>query len=81
MTKVTAAAARSQLSHLLDVAEQGEEVVVERRGVHFRLVLDVPSREQIQPSPLIIDDPEVLAGNWTWRSAENGQLVFQAREE
>ena len=81
MNIVNAAAARGQLSHLLDEVEQGEEVVVERRGVRFRLVLDVSPREDIPPSPLIIDDPEVLAGNWTWRSAENGQLVFQAREE
>jgi len=80
MTRFTASAAQLQLFELLDVVEQGEEVVVERRGTRFRVVLDDARSDEIPPSPLIIKDPDVLAGNWTWQADENGQLDFQIRE-
>jgi len=36
--------------------------------------------KKIPPSPLVIDDAEVLSGNWTWRSDEDGKLSFQTRQ-
>ena len=35
--------------------------------------------KSIPPSPLVIDDTEVLSGNWTWRSDADGKLSFQSR--
>jgi hypothetical protein len=39
----------------------------------------VAREKKIPPSPLVIDDAEVLAGNWTWLSDENGKLSFEPR--
>jgi len=40
----------------------------------------VAQGKKIPPSPLIIDDAEVLSGNWTWRSDGDGRLSFQSRQ-
>jgi hypothetical protein len=79
MSRVTATAARRNLFHLLDAAEKGEEVILERRGTRFRLSLEPPSREAIPSSPLIIEDPDVLAGDWSWRADSKGELAFEPR--
>ncbi|MFN7959859.1 MAG: hypothetical protein U0002_01175 [Thermoanaerobaculia bacterium] len=77
MTKVSAQQASSYLLDLLDAVEQGEEVVVERAGREFRLSL-VQHPAQTEPI-LIIEDPDVLSGEWTWAAGEDGQLDFQAQ--
>jgi hypothetical protein len=79
MPRVTATAARRNLFHLLDAAEKGEEVILERRGARFRLSLDPPSRQEIPPSPLIVEDPDILSGDWTWRAETDGELTFTPR--
>ena len=81
MTRVTANVAREQLPRLLDAVEHGEEVVVEREGREFRLSLVSDSSPARRVSPLIIDDPDVLSGDWTWTAGEDGRLHFQPRHQ
>ena len=81
MARYSASDARRQFSGLLDAAERGEEVVLERHGVRFRLTLDPSTPEPASSSPLIIEDEDVLSGNWTWATDEQGRLKFSARDE
>jgi antitoxin (DNA-binding transcriptional repressor) of toxin-antitoxin stability system len=73
--------AQKDFLRLLDAVEQGEEVVVEHGGRRFRLSLVPPATTKTVSSPLIIEDTEVLSGNWTWVSDEEGRLQFRARRE
>lgn len=79
MARFSVAEARRQFSRLLDVAEQGEDVVLERRGVRFRLIVEADADASSEPtgSPLIVADADVMAGQWTWTAADDGQLQFQ----
>ena len=78
MTRLTATEARRQLFKLLDAVERGEDVVLERAGVRFRLTLDAkPGTEQAPSSPLIVEDAALLDGDWSWRTDAQGDLVFQ----
>jgi len=73
-------------SHLLDAAEAGDAVVIERRGTRFRLETDRGDtrralRRGAAPAPLIeYVDPAVMAGQWTWEWAKGG-LRFAARRK
>ena len=66
---------------LLDAAERGEAVVLERHGVRFRLTLDPSTSEPVASSPLIIEDDDTLSGNWTWAADKRGHLQFSVRDE
>lgn len=82
MKRVTATEARRRLFQLLDAVENGEDIVLERSGVRFRLTLDKARERAEDPgSPLIVDDPALLEGDWTWQTDEDGQLVFQSRRD
>lgn len=66
MLRHTATTARKHFSDLLDAAEAGESVFVERRGRTFRLELvpldaPVPDRK-----PLFTADESLLAGDWSF---------------
>lgn len=86
MVRFTASEARRQISRLLDAAERGEEVIVERKGARFRISLDTSGSgkglevAQAAPSPLLIEDEAILSGQWTWVSDQDGKLQFQARD-
>ena len=73
MVHYRASEAQRQFSKLLDAAERGEEVMIGRRGVYFRLILE-PSNTQ--NTPFILEE-DVLSGNWTWAADEAGQLHFK----
>ena len=82
MTHVTASEARQELFRLLDAVEQGEAVVVERKGVRFRLSLLEPApgkRAAGSASPIEVRDADVLSGDWTWSGDQDGQLQFRPR--
>jgi len=67
MARYTVSEARRRFFQLLDAAERGEEVVLERRGVRFRLVVE-PARVQAPcEAPLEILDCALLDGQWSWR--------------
>jgi prevent-host-death family protein len=65
--------ARARFGEILDEAEQGSPVVIERRGVHFRLVAE-PSRRARRSAERLFDyvDPDVMSAGWTWRQGPDG---------
>jgi antitoxin (DNA-binding transcriptional repressor) of toxin-antitoxin stability system len=74
--RYTSSQLRSRLSEVLDAAERGESVVVERRGARFRLIADRGSAAIARPKPrrplFEIVDPAVAAGQWTWNWSPRG---------
>jgi prevent-host-death family protein len=74
MKRYTAAAAKQQFSHLLDVVERGESVLIERRGVRFRLLSERPTTPKRTPRAPVIEivDPAVAAGKWKWEWEPEG---------
>lgn len=84
VTHLTASDARQEFFRLLDAVEHGEAVVVERKGVRFRLSLLEPAagtHPSGSASPVEVSDPDVLSGDWTWGGDENGQLQFRPRRK
>lgn len=81
MKRYTAAQARERLAEALDSAERGVPVVIERRGVRFRLDAVRPARRSGKRAPLIESlDPALESGQWSW-SWESGVLGFFARRK
>jgi antitoxin (DNA-binding transcriptional repressor) of toxin-antitoxin stability system len=79
MKRYTAAQARARLSQALDDAEAGSPVVIERRGVRFRIVREPSPAARPRRAPLVeILDPAVERGQWTWAPASRG-LRFRSR--
>ncbi len=82
MPRFTATEARKQLFRLLDSAEKGEEVILERRGTRFRIMLDPGPKSGDHPiAPLNVTDKDVLSGEWTWTAGAEGELQFRARRK
>ena len=80
MKRYTAAQARAQLAAILDAAEKGEDVVIERRGRRFTVSV---SRSGQRRSPhavrsIEIVDSAVAEGQWTWSGSGTG-LRFSKR--
>jgi antitoxin (DNA-binding transcriptional repressor) of toxin-antitoxin stability system len=74
MKAYTAAAARQRFSLLLDAAERGEPVIIERRGVRFRVEPErraAPKRTR-RTAVIEIVDPAVAKGEWIWKRAPDG---------
>jgi prevent-host-death family protein len=79
MKRYSVTTARQRISDLLNAAEAGESVVIERRGVQFRLVA-VRSAEHPRRRNLVLEmDPAVEEGRFTWEAGESG-LSFSRRE-
>jgi antitoxin (DNA-binding transcriptional repressor) of toxin-antitoxin stability system len=78
MRRYSASEARKSLAGLLDAAEHGEDVVIERRGVRFALKARSTRRKGRRRSVVAWVDPAVDAGNWTWELGVRG-LRFAAR--
>ena len=74
MKRYSVAQARIHFSHLLDAAEAGDAVVIERRGTRFRLTPDRTSRHRTAATRSVIEyvDPAVMEGRWTWEWATGG---------
>jgi antitoxin (DNA-binding transcriptional repressor) of toxin-antitoxin stability system len=81
MKRYSAAQARASLSGLLDAVQAGESVVIERRGVRFRIEAERRSkRRRPRPSSLIERvDPVVMEGEWTWRWGKEGLEFVERR--
>lgn len=76
MKHLKVAEARARFGEVLDEAEKGAEVVIERRGVRFRVVADQPEATRTAGQVLFDTlDPDVLSGQWTWKAAPAG-LTF-----
>ena len=77
MPRSSASEARRNFFALLDAAERGEDVVLERHGVRFRLVREDGLPQALPDSPLIVADPSLLEQDWTWAPDASGDLQFK----
>lgn len=77
--RYSVAEARKNLADLLNAAESGEIVVIERRGVRYTLRTAEPIAKTKRKNLVEESDPAVDAGNYTWDDSEGG-LAFTARE-
>jgi antitoxin (DNA-binding transcriptional repressor) of toxin-antitoxin stability system len=77
MKKYSVAMVRDRLAEALDHAEAGIPVVIERRGLRYRLMLepDEPRRARRRASLIDTLDPAVEAGEWSWEWTSDG-LTF-----
>jgi prevent-host-death family protein len=74
------AEARAQFGNLLDQAEQGEPVFIERKGVRFLLSVaraEPPAARRGAFFSAV--DPDVMGGEWTWTWGRKG-LAFKSRQ-
>ena len=80
MRRYTAAQAREHFADLLDAAEGGQPVVIERRGVRFAVHAQARNARRPSRRKAIIEsvDSAVAAGRWTW-SWKSDRLSFQRR--
>jgi prevent-host-death family protein len=83
MKRYTTATAKQRFSLLLDAAERGEPVIIERRGVRFRVQTDrQSSRKRPRRNPVIeIVDPAVANGEWQWQWSLNGLRFSKIKRE
>jgi prevent-host-death family protein len=73
------AEARARFGEVLDQAEAGAPVLIERRGVRFRVVVDGAPKRRAAASFDYVDD-EVIDGQWTWEPGDAG-ISFKARRK
>ena len=78
MSHMKVAEARARFGEILDEAERGQPVVIERRGVHFRIIAEARATLPPATSPFEFVDPAVAGGQWTWRPKKGG-LAFARR--
>ena len=75
--KYSVAGARQHLAEVLDSAESGEDVVIERRGVRFAIKPVASTTRARRRKPRIeILDPNVEAGTWSWSWSEGGGAIL-----
>jgi hypothetical protein len=79
MKSFKVAEARARLGELLDEAESGQTVFIERHGVRFILTADRKEAPAAPPaSPIKWVHPDVMSGQWTWDLSPKG-LRFRPR--
>jgi hypothetical protein len=73
------AEARARFGEILDEADQGETVIIERRGVRYRLQRDTRAPKRAPRRSIFAwVDPVVMSGQWTWTPTKKG-LRFTPR--
>ena len=79
MKRYSSSQVRERLADVLDAAERGEEVIIERRGVRYfvRAERAKPARRTRQRLIRTLD-PGVAAGEWTWTWKADG-LTFSSK--
>ncbi len=75
--RYTVAAVRERLADALDEAEKGIPVIIERRGVRYRLTMEpsAPRRTGKRRPRIQVLDPAVQRGEWTWEWTPDGLVV------
>jgi antitoxin (DNA-binding transcriptional repressor) of toxin-antitoxin stability system len=81
MKHLKVAEARARFGEILDEAEKGATVIIERRDVRFRLVAE-PQQPSDTPKAALFDfvDPAVMTGQWTWKVTSKG-VTFASRRK
>lgn len=73
------AEARARFGEMLDDAEKGVPVVIERRGVRFRILAEPATAPKASKGVFDFVDPVVADGQWTWKAGRRG-LAFAPRK-
>ena len=69
----TVSQVRECLAEVLDQADRGVPVVIERRGIRYSLKAERPAPVRRQKKSAIeILDPSVAEGQWTWDLGHGG---------
>jgi hypothetical protein len=72
---------RERLAEALDEVDKGGHVIIERRGVRYRLSRDTTRPRPTRRKALIeILDPSVAEGEWAWDWTATG-LRFRGRRK
>lgn len=79
MKRYTSSVVRERFAEILNAADRGEEVVIERRGVRY--VLRAESKRPARKRRPLIEymDPAVAAGQWTWEPGPDGLEFVDTR--
>lgn len=70
--------ARARFGDVLDQAEQGDDVFIERNGVRFRVQVERSAPARDAGSPFAAVDPSVRNGQWSWTQGRRG-VTFRTR--
>lgn len=73
------AEARARFGEILDQAEAGTPVLIERRGVRFRVVVDEAPKGASRAGFAFVD-AAVMDGQWGWEPGKSG-VTFKARKK
>jgi hypothetical protein len=78
MKRYPVAVLRERLAEALDAAYQGVPVVIERKGVRYRLTREPAAKKarSVRNRLFEIIDPAVMAGEWTWDWSPDGGMKF-----
>lgn len=80
MKRYTVAMVRERLADALDDAERGIPVLIERRGVRYRLEVERSKpRKKARKSLLTVVDKSVDGGQWAWDVTAKG-VRFRGRK-
>ena len=70
MKRYSVALVRERLAEALNEVDRGVPVIIERRGVRYRLTREPPQRRQTARKSVIEHaDQDVAAGEWSWEWA------------
>lgn len=78
MKRYTVTEARMRMAEMLDSAEGGESVLIERKGVRFQILPSVAKPARKKAPILEILDGAIERGDWTWKDGPEG-LTFTRR--
>lgn len=79
MKRYTVSVVRERLAEALDEADSGVPVIIERKGVRYRLAVEKPpSSRRPRRSHVEILDPAVASGQWSWDWTPKG-LAFRGK--
>lgn len=82
MKDLKVAEARARFGELLDEAEKGRPVSIERRGVRFRVIAESSGKSKSSTTAPLFEfvDASVAEGQWSWKPGLKG-LAFAARRK
>ena len=81
MKRYPVSVARERLADILDAADAGQRVVIERRGVRYIIEAEPrrrPAPRRRQPALIKVLDTTIRSGEWTWTWQGTG-LAFAPR--
>jgi antitoxin (DNA-binding transcriptional repressor) of toxin-antitoxin stability system len=80
MKYLKVAEARARFGEILDDADKGATVIIERRGVRYRIIAEPARSAPAAPALFEFVDRDVASGQWTWKAGPAG-LAFKPRRK